>query len=192
SLISLVIPVTREIRDGLLFWDEKAREYVDTYYQGNEESAKGTRFYRGFIKTRTIINSLIEIEQEKVRSVFDNQNLLASLALIQDTSIFVEEELVDCIEIESLTNSPFNTIDFPVPEKRKGAATSLVEGIIRESREEGLPNILKLIPVPNAIEFYQRIGFEETDISGDMILEYNAASMFLLDLEQKRNSASFD
>lgn len=104
----------------------------------------------------------------------------------------IDEELTDCLEIESLTNSPWNSIKYLQLEKRKGAATSLVEGIILESRKEGLPNIIKLIPVPEAVEFYQGIGFIETDISGDMILTYNAASMFLLDLEQKRNSASFD
>ena len=96
---SYITGVTKEIREGLLLWDEKAREYVDTYYQRNEESARGTRFYRGVIKTRTIINSLFEIEEEKIRSVFDDQNLLASVALIQETSIFVEEELVDCITL---------------------------------------------------------------------------------------------
>ena len=189
---SFVTGITREIRDGLLFWDEKAREYVDTYYQGNEESAKGTRFYRGFIKTRTIINSLIEIEEEKVRSVFDNQNLLASLALIQDTSIFVEEELVDCIEIESIVNSPWNLIKYPVPEKRKGAATAIVEGIIKENRGKRLSRILKLFAVPEEKIFYSNLGFTETNGSGEMILSEEGASMLLSDLDQKRNLDTFD
>ena len=95
---SYVTGVTREVRDGLLLWDEKAREYVDTYYQGRSESARGTRFYRGIIKTRAIVDSLFE-KEEGLRSVFDDQNLLASVAVIQETSIFVEEELVDCITL---------------------------------------------------------------------------------------------
>lgn len=189
---SFVTGITREIRQGLLLWDEKAKEYVDTYYQGSEESARGTRFYRGVIKTRTITNSLLEIEEEKLRSVFDDQNLLASVALIQETSIFVEEELVDCIEIESILNSPWNLIKHPVPEKRKGAATAIVEGIIRESREKGLSRMLKLFAVPEEKIFYSNLGFAETDGSGEMILSESGAVMLLNDLELKRNLDTFD
>ncbi|NJN12178.1 MAG: hypothetical protein HC815_31150 [Richelia sp. RM1_1_1] len=189
---SYVTGVTREVREGLILWDEKAREYVDTYYQGVEESARDTRFYRGVIKSRTITNSLPEIEEEKVRSVFDDQNVLASIAVIQDTSIFVEEELVDCIEIESIVNSPWNLIQYPVSEKRKGAATAIVEGIIKENGEKGLSRILKLFAVPQEKIFYSNLGFVETNGSGEMILSESDAAMLLLDLEQKRNSDTFD
>ncbi|MEO0843964.1 MAG: hypothetical protein AAF063_34510 [Cyanobacteria bacterium J06643_5] len=189
---SFVTGMTREVIEGLALWNEKAREYVDTNYQGNEESAKGTRFYRGVIKTRTITNSLPEIEQEKVRSVFDDQNLLASLALIQDTSIFLEEELVDCIKIESIVNSPWNLIKYLVPEKRKGAGTAIVEGIIKENRGKGLSRILKLFAVPEEKIFYSNLGFAETDGSGEMILSEEGASMLLNDLDQKRNLDTFD
>jgi hypothetical protein len=188
---SFVTGVTREVREGLILWDEKAREYVDTYYQGVEENARGTRFYQGVLKYRQIVDSLFE-KEENLRSVFDDQGLLACIAIIQETSIFLEEELVDCIEIESLTNSPFNTIDYPVPEKKKGAATSLIEGIIKESQLLELSNIFKLMTIPGAKRFYQRIGFVETNGSGEMILDSNAAAMFLLDLDIKRNSDTFD
>lgn len=161
------------------------------YYQGREESARGTRFYRGIIKTRTIINSLFENE-ENIRSVFDDQNLLASIALIQDTSIFVEEELTDCIEIESIVNSPWNLIKYPVPEKRKGAATAIVEGIIKENGEKGLSRILKLFAVPEEKIFYSDLGFRETNGSGEMILSESGAAMLLNDLDQKRNLDTFD
>ena len=182
---SYIVGAGREVEEGLAFWNEKAREYVDTYYEGNEESARGTRFYRGVIKTRTITNSLPEIEEEKIRGVFDDQNLLASLALIQDTSIFVEEELVDCIEIESIVNSPWNLIKYPVPEKRKGAGTAIVEGIIKENRGKGLNRILKLFAVPEEKIFYSDLGFIETNGSGEMILSDEGASMLLNDLDQK-------
>ncbi|NJO59370.1 MAG: hypothetical protein HC836_13975 [Richelia sp. RM2_1_2] len=189
---SFVTGVTREVREGLILWDEKAREYVNTYYQGVEENARDTRFYRGVIKSRTITNSLPEIEEEKIRSVFDNQNVLASIAVIQDTSIFVEEELVDCIEIESIVNSPWNLIQYPVPEKRKGAATAIVEGIIKENGGAGLSRILKLFAVPQEKIFYSNLGFVETNGSGEMILSESGAAMLLNDLEQKRNSDTFD
>ncbi|NJL77768.1 MAG: GNAT family N-acetyltransferase [Richelia sp. RM2_1_2] len=186
-----VIGVTGEIQQGLSFWGNKIREYVDTYYEVNRENARNTDFYRCISKTREITNNLLE-KEDLFRSVIDDQNLLAAVCIIQETSILIDEELIDCLEIESLTNSPWNTIEYPQLERRKGAATSLVEGIILESRNEGLPSILKLIPIPDARKFYQDIGFVETDVSGDMILTYNAASMFLLDLEQKRNSTTFD
>ena len=186
-----IIGATREVRQGLVIWADKIREYVDSYYGGNEENARGTEFYRGILKTRVIIDNLLE-KEDGFRSVFDDQNLLASVCIIQDTSIFINEELVNCLEIESLTNSPWNTLEFLQLERRKGAATSLVEGIIRESRASGLSDIFKLMTIPDAKIFYQKIGFEETNGSGEMILNSNAASMFLLDIEQKRNSTAFD
>lgn len=186
-----IIGATREVRQGLVIWADKIREYVDSYYGGNEENARGTEFYRAILKTRVIIDSLLE-KEDGFRSVFDDQNLLAAVCIIQDTSIFIDDELADCLEIESLTNSPWNTIEFLQLERRKGAATSLVEGIIRESRASGLSDIFKLMTIPDAKIFYQKIGFEETNGSGEMILNSNAASMFLLDIEQKRNSTAFD
>lgn len=186
-----IIGATAELQQGLIFWDDKIREYVDSYYQGNEENYIDTDFYRCIYKTREIASDIFE-KEELIRGVVDDQGLLAGVCRIQETSILLDEELTSCLEIESITNSPWNTIEYPLPEKRKGAATSLVECIILESREKGLANILKLIPIPDAIEFYQDIGFVETDISGDMILTYNAASMFLLELEQKRKFATFD
>jgi hypothetical protein len=115
---SYVIGATRQVREGLIFWAEKAKEYVDTYYQGDEQNARETRFYRGIIKTRVIIDSLFE-KEEGLRSVFDDQNLLACVCVIQETSVLIEQEMTDCIEIESLTNSPWNTIEHILPEKRK-------------------------------------------------------------------------
>lgn len=188
---SYVIGATGQVREGLIFWAEKAREYVETYYQGDEQNALRTRFYRGIIKTRVIVDSLFE-KEEGVRSVFDDQNLLASVAITQETSIFVEADLVDCIEIESLVNSPWNLIQHEVLEKRKGAATAIVEGIIKENREKGLSRILKLFAVPEEKNFYTNLGFEETNGSGEMLLNENQASMLLLDLDQKRNSIAFD
>ncbi|BAZ15033.1 hypothetical protein NIES4071_69030 [Calothrix sp. NIES-4071] len=131
-------------------------------------------------------------KEEGLRSVLDDQNLLASVAITQETSIFLEAEFVDCIEIESLVNSPWNLIQQRVPEKRKGAATAIVEGIIKENREKGLSRILKLFALPEEKNFYSDLGFEETNGSGEMILSENKASMLLLDLDQKRNSTTFD
>ena len=186
-----IIGATAEVRQGLIVWSDKIREYTNLYYDGNEQNAIRTEFYRCIVKTRQIIDNLLE-KEEGFRSVIDDQNLLASVCIIQETSIFIDDELTECVEIESLVNSPWNTIEFPQLEKRKGAATSLVEAIIIENRERGLSDILKLMTIPDAKIFYQKIGFTETNGSGEMILDGNAASMFLLDIEQKRNSTAFD
>jgi hypothetical protein len=188
---SYVIGATSQVRNGLIFWDEKIKQYVDNYYQGDEQNAKGTRFYRGIVKTRIIIDSLFE-KEEGLRSVFDDHNLLASAYIIEQNSIFLEGELVDCIEIESIVNSPWNLINHLVPEKRKGEATAIIEGIIIENRDKGLSRILKLFAVPEEKNFYSDLGFDETNGSGEMILSENQASMFLLALDQKRNSTAFD
>ena len=186
-----IVGATVEVQQGLAIWASKILEYVDTYYQGDRENASGTDFYRCISKTEEISENIFE-KEDLVRSVVDDQNLLATISIINRTEIFIENQLTHCLEIENITNSPWNTIEYPVPEKRKGAATSLIEGIIIESRSLGLSDILKLFAVPEAKEFYQDLGFEETNGSGEMILSSNAASMLLLDLEQKRNSTSFD
>ena len=126
-----------------------------------------------------------------IRSVIDNQNLLASICIVRKSKIVFEDGFTHCLEIENLSNSPWNTIKYPQPEKRKGAATSLIEYVIMESRNEGL-NIVKLFAVPQERDFYKSIGFEETNGSGEMVLNRNAASMFLLDQEQRRESKTFD
>lgn len=130
-----IVGIDEAVQAGLSLWDVKIQEYIELYYDSNRENARDTDFYRCISKTTEITNNLLE-KEDSFRGVIDDQGLLAAICLIQETSILVDEELTDCLEIESLTNSPFNTIDYPVPEKRKGAATSLVEGIIRESREE--------------------------------------------------------
>ncbi|MEM7589955.1 MAG: GNAT family N-acetyltransferase [Cyanobacteria bacterium P01_A01_bin.83] len=186
-----IIGTNTSVRLGLVFWAEKIREYTDIYYQGDKENARGTDFYRCISKLEQISDNILE-KEDFVRSVIDDQNLLASISIIARTEILIEDEFTACIEIENISNSPWNTIEFPLFEKRKGAATSLVEGIIVESRSLGLSDILKLFAVPEAQEFYQDLGFEETNGSGEMILSSDAASRLLLNLEQKRNSAAFD
>ncbi|MDY6899933.1 MAG: GNAT family N-acetyltransferase [Cyanobacteriota bacterium] len=186
-----IVGATVEVQRGLAIWIEKIREYLDTYYQSDKENAKNTKFYRCMSKTEIISDDIFEKEQF-IRGVIDDQNLLASICIVQETGLLLNNNYTRCLEIESLTNSPWNTIKYPLQEKRKGAATSLIEGIIKEARSKEFSDILKLITVPDEKEFYQSIGFEETNGSGEMVLTSNAASMLLLDLEQKRNSTNFD
>ncbi len=40
-----IIGASRELQQGLIYWQRKATEYLDTYYQGDKENAKQTIFY---------------------------------------------------------------------------------------------------------------------------------------------------
>ncbi len=186
-----IVGATVEVKQGLAIWADKIIEYIHTYYQGDKKNASGTKFYRCISKLEEISNNIFE-KEDFIRSVVDDQNLLASICIIQRSQIVLENNFTYCVEIESLTNSPWNTIKYLQVEKRKGSATSLIEGIIRETRKQRLSDIIKLFAVPDEKKFYQNIGFEETNGSGEMVLTSNAASMFLLDQEQRRNSINFD
>lgn len=85
-----------------------------------------------------------------------------------------------------MTNSPWNTLVYPQSEQRKGAATSLVEELIKESQSLGFNVILKAVKVPSVSEFYRKIGFIEESGTGWMTLSSDAASEFLISQEEFR------
>lgn len=182
---SFVVGATIEVQQGFLLWDRKIREYLNTYYQGNRENAKNTIFYICISKTEEISSNLIE-RQDDFRSVFDDASLLAASCIIQTANIEIEGRFYPGIEIESFTNSPWNTISYSQPERRKGSAASLVEELIRECLANGFNGILKAFAIPSARQFYRDIGFIETNGSGEMILTEYAASEFLQRQEELR------
>ncbi len=186
-----IISATRELQQGLILWRTKIKHYVNIYYQGNEYNANNTDFYRCISKIRELDNNLLEREED-FRGVIDNQGLLAAACIVQEEEVEVDEQPFPCLEIISLTNSPWNAIAYLQPEKRKGAATSLIEGIVRESQRKGFNGIVKLTAIQATKEFYRKLEFAETNGSGEMILTSNSASMFLLDQEKRRESTNFD
>ncbi len=106
--------------------------------------------------------------------------------------IEVENQTCMSLALDSLTNAPWNTIRYAQPETTKGAATSLIEELVRESQRLKLGGILKAMVIPDARKFYEDKGFIETNGSGEMILTSNAAAMFILDQEQRKLSQPFD
>jgi predicted acetyltransferase len=100
--------------------------------------------------------------------------------------ILINDQSYTGLGIESLTNAPWNTISRPQPETRKGSATSLIEELVRESQRLQFNGIVKAITIPSARPFYRRIGFIETNGSGEMILTYDAAQDFLIRQQQLR------
>lgn len=87
-------------------------------------------------------------------------------------------------------------IDKITPEnmyKRKGAATSLIEGIIEESLLKGFEGVVKALAIPRAIKFYLDLGFIENDASArEVVVPSYLARIILDDIESKRQLQIFD
>lgn len=144
-------------------------------------------------KVDVLNNALDEKEDiNAFRSVLDNCGLLQAAAIITIDEVEFELEFLPCIIIDSLTNSPWNVIEQVQPETRKGAASSLIEELVLESQEQGFGGMIKTFTIPKAKKFYKKIGFIETDGSGEMILTQQAAAIFLIRQQQLReNTQSF-
>ncbi|BAZ11710.1 hypothetical protein NIES4071_35360 [Calothrix sp. NIES-4071] len=129
------------------------------------------------------------------RGVLDDSGRLQAAAIVSIEQIEIENELRQGIIIESLTNSPWNVIEQLTQDniyKRKGSATALIEGIIRESQSRGFSGTVKALTLTRAKEFYINIGFTETDYSSELIVTEQTANTILLDLEQRRQQQPFD
>lgn len=88
----------------------------------------------------------------------------------------------DYLEVDFMATAPWNIL-LHQPESLKGAGTTLIEELVKESRDLGFGGRLKLYAIPRAKQFYTDIGFVETE-EGDWELTPEAAPRFLE--EQKR------
>jgi GNAT superfamily N-acetyltransferase len=93
------------------------------------------------------------------------------------------EPYFDCLDIDAFTNAPWNVLK-DQPETIKGAATSLMEELVEESKELGFGGRISLIAIERAIVFYTRIGFTQEDDSRSLELIPTAAARFL---QRQRN-----
>lgn len=75
---------------------------------------------------------------------------------------------------------------------RKGGPTSLIEEIVKESKLKQFGGVVKLFTIPRAKSRYLKIGFEDTDGSGEMLLTEAASDQFLTRQQQRRDSQTFD
>jgi hypothetical protein len=193
NTFSLIIGATIELQQGLIIWRTKINEYLELYYQGYKENAKNTIFFMCISKVNSLEEALNDPgNYEKFRAVKDERGLIQAVCLCEIAQIEVDNQTCRALAIDSLTNAPWNTITSTQLETKKGAATSLIEELVRESQRLKLGGILKAMVIPTAREFYQDKGFVETNGSGEMILTSNAAAMFILDQEQRTFSQPFD
>ncbi|MBW4509688.1 MAG: hypothetical protein KME64_24715 [Scytonematopsis contorta HA4267-MV1] len=175
---------------ALFNWEIKCDEYLQLYFGGNRENVLRTPFGDCISKVE-IFNQNVDLGEdlESFRGVKDNQDILQAAAIIQVQEVDVEEQRLMAVAIDSLTNAPWNIIQQTQVETCKGAATSLMEGIVLESQSIGFGGIVKAITIPRARPFYRKIGFVETNGSGEMILTVQAAQEFLLKQQQLRQNA---
>lgn len=113
-----------------------------------------------------------------------NNNMLQAGAIIEYGigQIYLYEGRQQHVLLDIVCSAPWNCLTRSIPETCKGAAEWLLADIIREitSPPSQVSGILKVAAIPRAIDFYQRLGFEENpDGSREMILTEEKALQFL-------------
>lgn len=193
NLFNYIIGASTDFRIQLINWNNKCREYINTFYSGDIDRIFGTKFGDCVAKVEELAFS--GTNSSNYRGVTDESGILQAAAIISIEQIEIETEFKQGIIIESLTNSPWNVFEQPFPDniyKRKGAATALIEGIIQESQSGGLGGIVKALTIERAKEFYKNLGFRETDYSREMIVTEYTADTILSNIEQRHQLQPLD
>ena len=156
-------------------WLDKIREYLRDFFGGEIEQARGTQFGDCVSKVYYLFE-IASAQPNKFRGVRDEFGRLQAGSIV--------EPYFDYLAVDTFTNSPWNVLKNQ-PETLKGAATSLMEELVKESVELGFGGRIKLIAIERAVVFYTRIGFtQEEDDSRSLELTPTAAARFL---ERQRN-----
>lgn len=196
NIFRYVVGVSVDFALHLDVWASLSQEYISLYFEGNRENVRNTSFADCISKIQFLINLLTEPEQgftiNDFRGVVDEQGILQAIAVIQELELYHEGERFPAIAIESICNAPWNVIDKTQLQIRKGAPTSLIEFIVKESQSKQFAGVVKLFTIPRAKPRYNKIGFIDTDGSGEMLLTQAAAVEFLSRQQQRRDSQTFD
>ncbi|HEY9876236.1 MAG TPA: hypothetical protein V6D12_22600 [Candidatus Obscuribacterales bacterium] len=157
------------VRKQLQTWNAKIIDYLREYFNSDFQQVRGTLFGDAIAKIAYLTETAIA-QPDSFRGVVDLQGRLQAAAIVE-----VE---TDCLRVDIFTNAPWNVI-LNQPETMKGAATSLVESLVNESKSKGFSGRIKLYSLVRATQFYTKIGFVETDVPGEMELTNVAAEIFL-------------
>lgn len=169
----LVRSADAEVRRDIIHWENKISDYVEEIFNNDMERVYGTKFGDNL----SIIGDLAEnatTEPETFRGVRDQAGRLQAAAIVHQVN--------DYLEVDFMATAPWNILQNQV-ESLKGAGTTLMEELVKESFNLGFRGRLKLYAVPRARQFYIDIGLIET-FQGDWELKEEAAVKFLE--EQKR------
>lgn len=172
--LNFVKSADTEVRRDIANWEDKANDYVEEIFNNDIERVYGTQFGDNL----AIIAELAEnatAAPETFRGVRDQEGRLQAAAIIHQQS--------DYLEIDFMATAPWNIL-LHQPESLKGAGTTLMEELVKESTDLGFGGRLKLYAIPRARQFYEKIGLEEND-QGEWELTALAAERFLL--QQKRS-----
>lgn len=176
NVFTAVKVASASVREEVAGWNNKAREYLRDFFDGDIQRVQGTEIGDNIAKIAVFLEKVVT-EPEKFRGVRDVQGRLQAGAIV--------EEEFDYLLVETFTNAPWNVLGNQ-PETLKGAATSLMEELVNESNDLGFEGRLKLYSTPRAKQFYINIGFAETDIPREMELTPEAAEDFLEEQRQFR------
>lgn len=168
--------VDASVRNQIIAWNDKIRDYLRYFFDGDIERVRGTQFGDNIAKITYIAERII-MEPGTFRGVRGVQGSRLQAGAI------VEQE-IDCLYIEAFATAPWNIIGNQ-PETLKGAGTSLMGELVNESKSLGFEGRLKLFTIERARSFYIKIGFtEDEDGLGGLELTPLAAERFLA--RQKR------
>jgi hypothetical protein len=166
------------------------------YFEGNRETVRNTSFGDCISKIQFLTNLLTQPELgftiDDFRGVVDEQGIVQAIAVIQEVQIYDEQKRFPGIAIESICNAPWNVIEKTQQQTRKGGPTSLIEFIVKESQSKQFAGVVKLLTIPRAKPRYNKIGFIDTDGSGEMLLTEAAAVEFLRRQQQRRDLQTSD
>jgi hypothetical protein len=172
----------RKLLTDLLYWQEKITDYLEEYYDGNPANARKSKFGDCMGKSLNLLETATD-NRAMFRGVVNNNMLQAGVIIeYRIGEIYLYEEQQQHILLDIVCSAPWNCLAKSLPETCKGSAEWLIADIIQEmiSADSRVNGILKVAAVPRAIEFYQRISFEENpDGSGEMILTEEKALQFL-------------
>lgn len=169
----LVKGVDAEILQDIDGWNNKVRDYLRDFFAGEIERVRGTQFGDNIAKIIYMTERAV-MEPNIWRGVRDVQNRLQAGAIV--------EKEVDFLFLDAFASAPWNVLE-DQPETIKGAGTTLMEELVKESEALGNKGRIRLYPLQRSLQFYTDIGFVET-LSGDWELTEEAASRFLEEQRQ--------
>lgn len=181
NLFSFVKSADAGVLQDIGRWNDATANYLRDFFAGDIERVRGTRFGDNIAKIAYMAETAV-MEPNTFRGVRDVQNRLQAGAIVTED--------IDFLFVDALATAPWNIVGSQ-PETTKGAGTSLMEELVKESKELGYMGRLKLIAIERALSFYTGIGFtEDEDDSRSLELTPIAAERFLERLQSHRRNAS--
>lgn len=190
-----IIGADRETVNEIIGWVTKSIEYINQFFGGNIDRAKGTKFGDCIAKVEYLTDLITDNQNNytsSFRGVRDINGRLQAGAIISEENdvIYFYAEEREYLYLDTFTTPPWNCLEgMTFPETVKGAATWLIADIINETIDTDIEGVIKTIAIDRARDFYQSIGFEENpDFPREMILTREAALRFLQDQLRRRGS----